>query len=143
MMGTSIRGMSTLMSTYDSQAEIPKEVVQPLAPHERTKALIALQSFEGSFPLTATLAAILEIPIAELEAKIKGSRGNSGFSDGLVKDVWATMLAITMFERKLATDKGVWEMVVEKAKLWVTGLNGLKVEDIKKLETLAGEVCGH
>lgn len=137
-MDTSVRCRDVQM-TYE--VEIPKEI-QPLTTRDQAKALIALQSFEGSFVLSTTLAALLQVPFVNLEAKIKGFCG-SGLSDGLMKDVWATVLAVMMFERKLAAEKDVWELVVEKAKLWVAELDGLKGEDLKKLEMLAGEVRGH
>lgn len=123
-----------------SQEEEEEEEVQQLTLRDRTKALIALQSFEGSFSLTSSLATLLEVPFGELEAKIKASRGH-GLTDVLMNEIWATVLAVTFFERKLVAEKEVWDLVVQKAKSWMAGLSGLKDDDLKKLELLAEGAC--
>jgi hypothetical protein len=115
--------------------------VQSLTPRDLTKALIKLQSFEGSFSLSTDLATMLDVSMVELEAKIRSC--GIGLAEGLTKEVWATVLAVTMFETKLEAEKEIWELVAEKAKTWVASLEGLKGEDLKHLETLAREVCGH
>ena len=78
----------------------------------------------------------------ELETKLRtGIAGQ--LSEKTVKEVWATVLAVTMFEVRLASERDVWELVVGKARVWMKGLKGLGSADVEKLEKLAVEVCGN
>ena len=123
--------MAGCAETRTSQEEYPT----PQQPRERTTALIALQAFEGMFSLTPALASLLGIPLATLLAKL--AEAEPGVQDDLRKTVWATVLAVWTFENKLAAQRDVWELVVEKARAWLTAFGE---EDIKKLEKLAGLV---
>lgn len=82
---------------------------------ERSKdplqALIALQTFEGFWELTAELCDILGVDLASLKAK----------HAILDKKVLATALAVRYMEAKLASEKASWEMIVEKASGWLEG----------------------
>jgi hypothetical protein len=40
------------------------------------------------------------------------------------KRLCTTLLAVCSFERELARERDVWELVVEKARGWVSGLVG-------------------
>jgi hypothetical protein len=122
-----------------------EEASLPLTARGRTTALIALQTFEGSFPLSAKLAELLGTPLSELETKLGRSRTSidGQLSEMTMKEVWATVLAVTMFEMKLASERDVWELVVAKARVWMKELKGLASEDVEKLEKLAVEVCGN
>jgi hypothetical protein len=114
---------------------------QPLS--SRTKTLIDLQTFEGYFVLDLALATLLGVSIPVLEARLMWFvPGNAGLSLEHRKKVWATVLAIKLFETQLARERNVWELVVDKAREWMEGLAGVGVEDITQLEKMAGVVLG-
>ena len=56
------------------------------------------------------------------------------------ENLWATVLAVFMFEKKLSSEKDMWELVVSKARDWVSELVSAWDEDVKRLEILASEV---
>jgi hypothetical protein len=103
----------------------PASFAQTLAGRQLTTALIALQSFEGSFDLTRQLAAVMGLQWSYLEAKkataamVLDSLSRASEQNGRL---FATLLVIRTFETKLAADKEVWELVVDKAKAWVAGV---------------------
>jgi hypothetical protein len=107
---------------------------------DRAKALIALQSFEGSFSLTSALASTLQVPLADLDAKLKTSPSKLGEEDK--KKLWATVLAVCLFENKLRGEKDMWELVVEKANDWMSGLSSVQTTYVAELKRLAGEMLG-
>lgn len=114
-------------------AERTEPTAQPMSP--RTKALIDIQTYEGSFKLNATLAALLGVSIADFEAKLAMSVvfGHlTGLSEEQKRMVWATVFVIRVFESQLAGEKDVWGLVVDKARTWVRTLMG--DGDIKVLE---------
>ena len=117
----------------------------PVAPattvKDRAKALIALQSFEGSFSLTSALASTLQVPLADLEAKLQTS-SPSKLGEEDKKKLWATVLAVCLFENKLGSEKEMWELVVEKASDWMSGLPSVQTTYAAELKRLAGEVLG-
>jgi len=65
---------------------------------------------------------------------------NAGLSLEDRKKVWATVLAIKLFETQLAGERSVWQLVVDKARAWMGGLARVGVEDITQLEKMAGEL---
>ena len=117
--------------------------VQPLSP--QTAALIDMQTYEGSFELDLALAALLGVSMPDLEAKlatcfVSGGGSWTSLSEKQKRKVWATLLTIKAFETRLARERGVWGLVVVKAKAWVRTM--IENEDIKALEKLVGEVLG-
>ena len=108
---------------------------------DRAKALITLQSFEGSFSLTSALASTLQVPLADLEAKLKTS-SPSKLGEEDKKKLWATVLAVCLFENKLGGEKDMWELVVEKANDWMSGLSSVQTTYVAELKRLAGEMLG-
>ena len=40
---------------------------------------------------------------------------------------WATMIASTFLERKMTSEKDRWELIVDEAKGWLQGGNGVEV----------------
>jgi hypothetical protein len=110
----------------------------------RTKTLIDLQTFEGCFILDSALATLLGVSISDLEVKFKSwlVPDNAGLSLERRKQVWATVLAIKLFETQLAGERSVWQLVVDKGRAWMRGLAGVGAEDIIQLEKMAGEVLG-
>jgi len=114
---------------------------QPLS--SKTKSLIDLQTFEGSFVLDSALAALLGVSITILDGRLTWLPANVvGLSAERRKKVWATVLAIKLFEKQLAGERSVWQLVVDKAKAWLGVVDGVSVEDISQMEKMAGEVLG-
>lgn len=106
----------------------------------RTKTLIDLQTFEGCFVLDSALATLLGVSLWVLEARLISSvPTNTGLDPERRKTVWATILAIKMFETQLAGERSVWHLVVDKARAWIAGVG---IEDISQFEKMAGEVLG-
>jgi hypothetical protein len=64
---------------------------------------------------------------------------NPGLSPEYRKMVWATILAIKLFETQLAGERSVWQLVVDKARAWIAGVG---VDNIVDFETMAGLVLG-
>ena len=104
----------------------------------RTKSLIDLQTFDGCFHLDSPLAALLGVSLKVLEEKLISSVPTSpGLGPEHRQTVWATILAIKVFETQLTGERSVWQLVVDKARAWITGVG---VEDIAQLVQMAGEV---
>ena len=128
----------SLPSPRDSRAATS---LLPPTPRERTKSLIALQSFEGSFQLTEALASILAVPLVDLEAKLaEASLATTPADDA--RKLWATLLAIAALEIQMKGEMEVWELVVEKARDWISGLEQVGKADLDKLEALAKQLLG-
>jgi len=53
--------------------------------------------------------------------------------------VWATVLAIKLFETQLA-GRSVWQLVMDKVRAWMRELGTAGDADVEQLEMLAGEV---
>jgi hypothetical protein len=129
----------------DDSSQSPVSGLVPTTAHERAKALIALQTFLGYFPLTPTLAEILCVPFQVLETKlIEFSRTVSvGLEGEALQRVWGTLLTIAAFENLLSGEREMWELVVLKANKWVLDTGSvLGVEGLKKLKGLAMQVLG-
>jgi hypothetical protein len=108
---------------------------------ERTLALVAMQTFEGSFPLTPALVAILGTSLASLEARLRAVLPTvAGLNEERMKRLWATLIAVKMFEGELEREKDIWELVVEKARSWMAELGGMGIEGVEMCEGLAGQV---
>ncbi len=137
--------LSEMSISYSPSSTPPPERLsadtgaQPLS--SRTKTLIDLQTFEGCFVLDSALATLLGVSISVLEASLIWP-GNVGLSPERRKKVWATVLAIKLFETQLVGERSVWQLVVDKARAWIGGLAGVGVEDLTQLEKMAGEVLG-
>jgi hypothetical protein len=100
-----------------------------------------LQSFEGSFQLTEALASILAVPLTDLEVKLaEASLATLPAND--TKKLWATLLAVNALEIQLKGEMEMWELVVEKARDWILGLEQVDKAELDKLEALAKEVLG-
>jgi hypothetical protein len=89
-------------------------------PHDRATALIALQTFEGYFTLSEALAQVLNVPFSVIEMKLsEQSQTTGGIEKETIEKLWATLLAVGFFERALKGEREMWELVVEKARLWI------------------------
>jgi hypothetical protein len=116
---------------------MPNAALKTAQPLSRTKALVDIQTYEGTFELDSELAALLGVSIKDLEAKLVAFNGG-GLTQEQKRKVWATVIAIMVFETQLAGEKDVWGLVVDKARAWVSNM----VENVEALEKLAGEVLG-
>jgi hypothetical protein len=109
---------------------------QPLS--QQTRALIKLQMYEGHFLLTTELAELVGVPVEDLHEMLEQFLpSDPGLSDEIVVRLWATVLAVKLFEGTMAGEKSVWVLVVEKAKAWMRGLPHVNEEDIQALEMMA------
>ncbi|KAK0659476.1 von Willebrand factor type A domain-containing protein [Cercophora samala] len=81
---------------------------------DKLEAIVALQQFSGEWKGTEELLMLLELDKQTVAAKIKDL--------GLVDkgdDVIATALVLAYLESQLGERKDEWEMMAEKAKLWL------------------------
>lgn len=112
------RAAPALASSYDPTIEESTTAVfgasEPRSqPTSALHALIAAQSFAGSFPATPEVLQILGVSAADVERVAS--------EQGVVVEVVVTQLVIAFFEDKLADERESWELVVEKARRWVDG----------------------
>ncbi|KAF2503097.1 von Willebrand domain-containing protein [Lophium mytilinum] len=90
-------------------------------PRPKLDTLVELQTFEGFWEWTDALFAVIGI---SKEHTVKLA---TMYSQRTV----ATALAVAFFEKKLASEKDAWELVVEKAKGWLeVELGAVPVEDV-------------
>ena len=90
--------------------------------------LIALQTFEGCWNMDARL-----LEVVGFSAQHKAPQDTDS-------KVWATVLAITFLERRMAGDKEVWVMVVEKARGWLKDMEGTEDRGLEDDWTLAKQL---
>lgn len=90
--------------------------------------LIALQTFEGCWDMDARL-----LEVVGFSAQHKAPQDTDS-------KVWATVLAITFLERRMAGDKEVWVMVVEKARGWLKDMEGRENRGLEDEWTLAKQL---
>ncbi len=76
--------------------------------------LIEMQNFDGSWPSTNALWALVGVEKSKTEAVQVGKDDK----------VLATLMAVAWLEAAMKSEKDVWEMVVEKAKTWLEGVLG-------------------
>ncbi|KAJ2897734.1 von Willebrand factor type A domain-containing protein [Zalerion maritima] len=87
-------------------------------PAEAMSTLVRLQTFEGYWKCEdVKLWAVLGINAMEVEAVLPKEKN-------IDDDVVATTAAIAFFKSKLADEKDIWEMIVEKAEAWVRNKTG-------------------
>jgi hypothetical protein len=63
-----------------------------------------------------------------------------GMSQELRRSVWATMLAVKYFETQVVGEQGVWQLVVDKVRVWMQESAMLGDADARELEKMAEEV---
>ena len=101
-------------------ADEEDEEMPDSSPTQAMHTLINLQTFSGAWAYDGQLFSIIGITEkAGLTEELGGPNA----------EVRATALAVAWLENKVADQKGVWEMVVEKAKGWMKG-QGVDVDDI-------------
>ncbi|OJJ39741.1 hypothetical protein ASPWEDRAFT_97047, partial [Aspergillus wentii DTO 134E9] len=111
-------------SLFGQPAHSPAPV--PETPTSKVRALINLQTFEGSWEWTDPLFTILELNPAETKtnlAKLFQDNGksvdDSAFPQVEEATVFATLLAMGYLGTKNGDLKNIWELVYEKAEGWV------------------------
>ncbi|KAH7412310.1 hypothetical protein DE146DRAFT_642797 [Phaeosphaeria sp. MPI-PUGE-AT-0046c] len=97
-------------------------------PEELSHYLISLQTFEGSWELSAALLAALKIEETQVNTMCA--------EQSLKPTVLVTALVVAVFERKLKDLEGTWELVVEKAKGW------LESQEVGDVESMVEKVGG-
>ncbi|KAK2783094.1 hypothetical protein FQN52_000435 [Onygenales sp. PD_12] len=104
---------------------------QPELPENKVRALISLQSFEGSWKWNDALFGIMELSALGVERKLDwasvlgmGTGVNS--KDTKQRSIVATLLVVAYLQEKWAGEKETWELVAEKAMGWA-------VEEIRKI----------
>ena len=90
--------------------------------------LITLQTFEGCWNMDARL-----LEVVGFSAQHKAPQDTDS-------KVWATVLAITFLERRMAGDKEVWVMVVTKARGWLKDMEGRENRGLEDEWTLAKQL---
>lgn len=81
---------------------------------DRLEAIVALQQFSGQWEGTEELLTLLGLDKQAVAAKIK----DLGLMDK-GDDVIATALVLAYLQTQLGERKDEWEMMAEKAKLWL------------------------
>ncbi|KID97473.1 von Willebrand domain containing protein, partial [Metarhizium majus ARSEF 297] len=89
--------------------------------------LAALQTFVGSWAWSLQLEKVLGITKAEAASAIQFP------IPGDVEDVLATLCAIAHLEKKMAADKDLWELMVDKAPSWLQDQVGRIEEELDPL----------
>ncbi|KAK2808681.1 hypothetical protein FQN50_004546 [Emmonsiellopsis sp. PD_5] len=104
---------------------------EPELPKNKVRALISLQSFEGSWEWNDALFGIMELSAFGVERKLDwasvlgmGTRLNS--KDTKQRTIVATLLVVAYLHKKWAAEKETWELVAEKGMGWA-------VEEIRKI----------
>jgi hypothetical protein len=124
---------SSLLNTYtpyvfsnNASSKVAEQAVLSSAPRtddEILAFLIKFHTFEGSWTWNSAL--FDAIGVSETTVRQKGA--DAGAED----TQWVTALVIAFFEKRLGALKGSWELVVEKARVWLQGKVGTaRVEDI-------------
>jgi Ca-activated chloride channel family protein len=78
-------------------------------------ALVALQAADGSWDLTAQLAAILGRRLPEIETALPGASG----AEPLMRKAWATALALAWLELHASALEDEWHLLGTKARKWI------------------------
>jgi Vault protein inter-alpha-trypsin domain/von Willebrand factor type A domain len=128
------QGTSPKVYEHDEgdEMDIPSNPTpKPTNPTETLHALIALQSFAGSWALTSGLCDLLGVTLSNAQAKVQ---------DKKLWDVWATILVVVYLEQKLANEEETWDLVVGKARDWVKGEKVTVEGGLEGLERLAKEL---
>ena len=99
----------------------------PTTPAEKVHTLIALQDFDGFWNPSATLIQLLGITDEQ-------ARRFSGGAEGEEEAIRMTALVIAFLRTKMASEKEVWELVVDKAVEWLGSVLGTDEELIKEAE---------
>ena len=91
---------------------------------EKVHRIIALQDFEGGWGFEESLGEILGVGQDAVEAM------------GMDVKIWMTVLVVVFLRERMKGEEEVWELVVEKARMWLEG----KEVELERLEGQAKKV---
>lgn len=121
-----------------SNTGAPKGESRPPAPRDTLQVIASGQNFSGNWSFSNDLESVVGIAAAEArkavdEAGLKHTGGND--------DVLATAIAIAFLRIKLGDQKDAWEMMVDKAVMWMEEQVGEGEVDkwIKAMSSLLGD----
>lgn len=127
------RKESTINFDYATKAEDEDDLTSPtsptqhlasLSPAEQVHHLIVLQDFEGFWVLNRDVDTILAL---------KDDGKNGTWKDFHSGTEWITVLVIVFLRVKMAGEKEVWELIVDKALEWLS-TRGAEVKEKKLFE---------
>lgn len=96
----------------------PGSPTTPQTPESLLHHLISLQTFEGSWTYTTSLLSSLQ---STSFITLENTLLQDELSSGQNPIVLATAIVVVVFEEKLGEFRGSWELVVEKAREWLSG----------------------
>jgi len=97
--------------------------------------ILHFQSANGSFPASKELMGHLGVSMDSFESVMKKAESLGKVSNAdLQKNIWATILVLSYFKKKLADLADEWEMVESKARRWI---NNQKAGDLQDAFSLA------
>lgn len=107
----------------------------PPPPKDTLQAIASGQSFSGKWSLNSELEEVTGIKVVEARKAIEaaGLKQNGGGDDML-----ATAIAIAFLRKRLGEQKEAWEMMVDKAVMWMEEQIGEGEEVNKWIEAVSG-----
>jgi len=109
--------------------------LKPVSDEEKLHEIVMQQSSSGAFPSNALLASLIGFSsIADVNQKIPST------IKAVSPEIWMTALVCVFLEKKLASEKEAWELVVEKA--WVFIESSVGAEKVAPLKLAAEGVVG-
>ena len=109
-------------------------ITTPLSPSDEViYSLISLQTFAGFWELNDELLNTLSIPREKLRFK-KGGADN--------ENAWVTLLVIRFLEAYMQEEKDVWELVVDKARAWLSEGKLVEARAEEEVDRVLKEVKG-
>ncbi|KAK7183913.1 vault protein inter-alpha-trypsin [Paraphaeosphaeria sporulosa] len=132
-----------------SRSTCSENVTSPPKTDDETLALlISVQTFEGEWKYSPPLFLALKIRedvVEEARTRLNhhlSSKAAAGETVEYSEAVWATSLAIVCLETKLASLQGSWELIVDKAKAWLSGSVGAErmEEVLDRAKELSDEI---
>ena len=120
--------VSSLSAGQTNRTRMSDEAITKAEETDPLRNLIILQTFDGYWNLDFSLLEIVGVSVQHKAPQGVDSR------------VWAAVLAITFLEKKMASDKDSWEMVVEKARGWLKDVEEGEEEVLQEKWTLAEQL---
>ena len=100
---------STPVAQFDMAMDVDEDGNEKVSKGSTLDELIALQTFSGYWNLNDKLLRVMNVTP-------QAAKNVSGVED----ELWATALAVLFLETKLGDEKDSWEMVVDKARGWLS-----------------------
>lgn len=109
------RKKASLIARQESDHAEPAQLTGPSKMH----ALIGLQTFEGNWEWTQSLFDVLECDMADIQVRVLHLLQVENL-DMDAANIVATMLAVAFLVTKNAGSRSVWELVSDKAEMWIS-----------------------